>query len=182
MRVIAGKYKRKRFNVPSTFNARPTTDFAKENIFNVLDNMIDFNDMNTLDLFSGTGSISVELVSRGAKKVVSVEKRREHALFIKKVFGEIGEEDKLKLINGDVFKYLSPKKEAIDKFDFVFADPPYKLEEIKNLPDLIINSNILYPEAVIVLEHPSSLDFSKHSYFYMHREYGSVNFSIFIAP
>lgn len=181
MRIVGGKYKRKRFTIPSSFNARPTTDFAKENIFNVLDNIIDFENMNTLDLFSGTGGISAELISRGAKKVVAVEQRREHALFIKKIITEIGEIDKLKLINGDVFKYLNAKNN-VDKFDFVFADPPYKLEEIKNIPDLIINSGLLYPEAIIVLEHPKTFDFSNHKYFNMHREYGSVNFSIFIAP
>lgn len=178
MRIISGKYKRRRFNVPVSFNARPTTDFAKENLFNVLNNIIDFENMPALDLFSGTGSIALELLSRGCIKVVAVEKRREHSSFIKKVAKELSEEDKLKVVNGDVFKYLESSTN-MPSFDFVFADPPYKLSNLVELPNLIIKSNLLYPGAIIVLEHPNDYDFSDNSCFRDHRVYGSVNFSFF---
>lgn len=178
MRIVGGKHRRRRFDVPSSFNARPTTDFAKENLFNVLSHYIDWEGMVALDLFSGTGSISAELLSRGCSRVVSVEQRREHALFIRSVMSKLGEETNSKVLQADVLKYLQAGG-AVPEFDFVFADPPYKLEELGQLPDMILSSGKLHPGAMIVLEHPDSYSFESHPCFLEHRSYGSVNFSLF---
>lgn len=118
MRVISGIYKRRRFDVPHTFKARPTTDFAKENLFNVLNNYIDFEGTTVLDLFAGTGSISIELVSRGCERVISVEKDPQHHAFICKVMNEV-KTDKCLPLRGDVFKYI---ERCNEQFDFIFAD------------------------------------------------------------
>ena len=128
MRVISGIYKRRRFDVPHTFKARPTTDFAKENLFNVLSNYFDFEEDNVraLDLFAGTGSISIELVSRGCQQVISVEKDRDHYAFICKIMQEV-KTDKCIPVRGDVFKYIKGGRE---QFDFIFADPPYFLSGV----------------------------------------------------
>lgn len=181
MRIIGGKYKRRRFDVPRSFNARPTTDFAKENLFNVLSHRIDWESTTALDLFAGTGSISIELLSRGCLRVVSVEQRREHAMFIRSVVAELGEESAVRVLQTDVFRYLGTGGEGAE-FDFVFADPPYKLEKLAMLPDLILGSGRLRDGALLVLEHPSSYNFSDHLYFSDHRAYGSVNFSFFELP
>ena len=106
MRIIGGKYKRRRFDVPKSFNARPTTDFAKENLFNVLQHYIDLEGTTALDLFSGTGSIAVELLSRGVSRVVALEQRREHASFIRSVARELGEEAHLQVLQADAFRFL----------------------------------------------------------------------------
>ena len=139
MRVISGIYKRRRFDVPRTFKARPTTDFAKENLFNVLNNYIDFEEgVTALDLFAGTGSISIELVSRGCDRVISVEKDPAHHSFICKIMKEV-QTDKCLPIRGDVFKFINSGRE---QFDFIFADPPYALKELESIPELIFLSLI----------------------------------------
>lgn len=179
MRIIGGKHKRRRFDVPKSFNARPTTDFAKENLFNVLQYYIDFDEATALDLFSGTGSISVELISRGCRRVIALEQRREHTLFIRSVARELKEEARLQVLQSDVFRYLQASKGSRGQFDFIFADPPYKLKEIATLPQLILSSGLLKEEGILVVEHPGTYDFSELPHFAEHREYGSVNFSIF---
>lgn len=177
MRIIGGKYKRRRFDVPRSFNARPTTDFAKENLFNVLTHHIDLDGAVALDLFAGTGSISAELLSRGCHRVVAVEQRREHANFVRSVVAQLGAQDQARVLQTDVFRFL--KADGLSEFDFVFADPPYQLQEIGTLPDLILRSGRLREGALVVVEHPGTYDFSDHAHFLMHREYGSVNFSFF---
>jgi 16S rRNA (guanine(966)-N(2))-methyltransferase RsmD len=177
MRIISGKYGRRKFDVPPSFKARPTTDFAKENIFNVIGNWLDWNGLDALDLFAGTGSISFELLSRGCHKVVAVEKEGSHVSFISKVAKELKTED-FTLIRGDAFRYIqSAPKES---FDFIFADPPYQLNELPGIPPLILERNILRDGGIFVMEHPKGYDFSSLSYFDQRRVYGSVNFSIFI--
>lgn len=176
MRIVGGKYKRRRFDIPKTFKARPTTDFAKENIFNVLTNLIDFeDDVKALDLFSGTGSIAAELVSRGCTKVVAVEKDPLHCGFIKAVFDKLGD-DAAVLVRSDVFRYV---KGCQEQFDFIFADPPYALPSIASVPELVLDSGILRDGGLFVFEHGSNLEFSDNPHFMEHREYGSVNFTIF---
>lgn len=176
MRVISGIYKRRRFNVPPSFKARPTTDFAKENLFNVLSNYIDFEEgIRALDLFAGTGSISIELVSRGCDQVVSVEKDRDHYAFICKIMQEV-KTDKCLPVRGDAFKYISG---ARDRFDFIFADPPYELTGLETLPDLIFQHNLLKEDGLFVLEHGKKNNFEDHPHFVERRIYGSVNFSFF---
>ena len=175
MRIITGRYKGRHFDIPRTFKARPTTDFAKENIFNVLQGYTDFDDKRALDLFAGTGSISLELASRGCQQVVSVEADRDHAAFIRQCFAKLGADNQL-LIRGDVFKFLKTCRQS---FDFIFADPPYALRELAQIPDLILESTLLRPDGLLVFEHGKDHDFSQHPRFVEHRQYGSVNFSIF---
>lgn len=177
MRVISGIYKRRRFDVPHTFKARPTTDFAKENLFNVLSNYFDFEEDNVraLDLFAGTGSISIELVSRGCQQVISVEKDRDHYAFICKIMQEV-KTDKCIPVRADVFKYIKGGRE---QFDFIFADPPYELPGLETLPDLVFENNMLAEGGLFVLEHGKKNDFETHPHFIERRVYGSVNFSFF---
>lgn len=175
MRIITGKYKGRHFDVPRTFKARPTTDFAKENIFNVLMGYMDLEGAIALDLFAGTGSISLELVSRGCTKVVSVEADREHATFIHKCFEKLGDDSDM-LIRGDVFRFI---KSCRQQFDFIFADPPYALPRLAEIPDLIFEHGLLADGGLLVFEHGKQNDFSAHPFFLEHRAYGSVNFSIF---
>lgn len=175
MRIITGQYKGRHFDVPRTFKARPTTDFAKENIFNVLNAYIDFEGACALDLFSGTGSISLELLSRGCQTVVSVEADRDHHAFIKQCLSKLGD-SKCIAIRGDVFRFI---KTCREHFDFIFADPPYALKELPALPDLIINRGMIAPGGIFVFEHGKEHDFSSHPDFVEHRSYGSVNFSLF---
>lgn len=175
MRVITGKYKGRHFDVPRTFKARPTTDFAKENLFNVLMGYIDFEGARALDLFAGTGSITLELLSRGCSRVVSVEKDPLHYRFITSFLEKLGDEAAVP-VKGDVFKFLASIHE---QFDFIFADPPYTLPNIADLPDLVLERDLLSPEGVFVLEHGKANDFKDHPYLIDHRSYGSVNFSFF---
>ncbi len=175
MRVITGKYKGRHFEVPRTFKARPTTDFAKENLFNVLRAYLDFEETRALDLFAGTGSITLELLSRGCPKVVSVEKDRQHAAFISSVLKAL-RDDAATLICTDALRYAS---RSVEGFDFVFADPPYQLPELPELPELILSSRVLRPGGLFVLEHGKNYDFSSRPEFLEHRSYGSVNFSFF---
>lgn len=175
MRVISGIYKHRRFEIPRTFSARPTTDFAKESLFNVLANRIDFEEATALDLFAGTGSISIELVSRGCSKVISVEKNPSHFSFICKIMETVGT-DKCFPVKGDVFKYI----ERCDaKFDFIFADPPYSLPNLAEIPDLVLGRHLLADDGIFVLEHGSRNDFSGHPGFTDMKVYGSVHFSFF---
>lgn len=175
MRIITGIYKGRRFDVPRTFKARPTTDFAKENIFNVLNGYIDLEDATALDLFAGTGSISLELLSRGCRTVVSVEKDRDHARFIQQCIDHIGADNNV-LIRGDVFKFIGSCHE---QFDFIFADPPYALAELPQLPDMILSHDMLKEGGLLVFEHGAKNSFQDHPRFVDHRAYGSVNFSLF---
>ena len=176
MRVISGIYKRRRFDVPHTFKARPTTDFAKENLFNVLSNYIDFEDgVTALDLFAGTGSISIELVSRGCDRVISVEKDPQHYAFIRKVLEEV-KTDKCFPVRGDVFRYM---ERCHEQFDFIFADPPYALSELPTIPDKIFEYNLLKEGGLFVLEHGKTLAFENHPSWGEHRDDGSGNFSVF---
>lgn len=176
MRVISGIYKRRRFDVPHTFKARPTTDFAKENLFNVLMNYLDFEEgVTALDLFAGTGSISIELVSRGCDRVISVEKDPQHHAFISKVMKEV-KTDRCLPLRGDVFRYI---EKCNEQFDFIFADPPYALKELSTIPQKIFEYKLLKPEALFVLEHGKDLSFEQDPHFIEHRHYGSVNFSFF---
>lgn len=145
MRIITGIYKGRHFDIPRTFKARPTTDFAKENIFNVLNGYIDLEDAIALDLFSGTGSISLELVSRGCQSVISVEADRDHHAFIKQCLKKLGT-DRCIALRGDVFRFI---KSCHQQFDFIFADPPYALPELPTLPKLILERGLLKPNGIL---------------------------------
>ncbi|MDR0686589.1 MAG: RsmD family RNA methyltransferase [Dysgonamonadaceae bacterium] len=175
MRIISGIHKSRRFEVPRSFKARPTTDFAKENIFNVVCNLIDLKDASSLDLFSGTGSIAFELVSRGCGEVVAIEKDPAHYSFIRKIQAEL-KADNMHAICKDVFRYI---KSTARTFDFIFADPPYTLRELPQLPELVFSHKLLNPDGIFILEHSKEHDFSSSPHFLQHRFYGSVNFSLF---
>lgn len=176
MRIISGIYGGRRFDAPRNLQARPTTDIAKESLFNILQNRIDFEETTALDLFAGTGSISFELISRGANKVISVELGHQQQQFILKVVGELKLGHQLQLIRGDVFKYL---KSVSQQFDLIFADPPYALPELPTLPEIILESNILKQDGMFILEHGKDYDFSNHPRFVEMRKYGAVHFSFF---
>ncbi len=175
MRIITGIYKGRHFDIPRSFKARPTTDFAKENIFNVLNGYIDLDGAIALDLFAGTGSISLEMLSRGCSQVVSVEADRDHANFIRQCMTKLGTDANV-LIRGDVFRFI---KSCSQQFDFIFADPPYALDNIDTIPDLIFEHNLLKPDGILVVEHGKANNFVCHPRYLEHRVYGSVNFSIF---
>lgn len=175
MRIITGKYKGRHFEVPRSFKARPTTDFAKENLFNVLRGYTDFEGATALDLFAGTGSITLELLSRGCERVVCVEKDPFHYRVIEEFLYRLKDENALP-VRGDVFKFLNSTHE---QFDIIFADPPYTLPNIPDLPDLVLERNLLREDGVFVLEHGQRDDFKSHPRFVEHRAYGSVNFSFF---
>ena len=177
MRIITGKYKGRHFDIPRSFKARPTTDFAKENIFNVLVQYVDFEDATALDLFSGTGSISLELLSRGCSQVVSVEMDRDHHRFIQECIKKLGGKGIIP-IRGDVFRFIKSCKQ---QYDIIFADPPYALKELPQIPDLVIEKQLLKENGIFVFEHGKDYDFSQHPNFVEHRSYGSVNFSLFRA-
>lgn len=176
MRIIYGKYGGRRFEAPRNLQARPTTDIAKESLFNILQNRIDFEGISALDLFAGTGSISFEFLSRGANNVVSVEMGRVQQQFIQKVAGELKVGRELQLVRGDVFRFL---KNSSQQFDMIFADPPYALPELATLPDAILEGNMLKPEGIFILEHGKENDFSSHPRFVELRKYGAVHFSFF---
>ena len=173
MRIITGQYKGRHFDIPRSFKARPTTDFAKENIFNVLMGYINFEGSSALDLFAGTGSISLELLSRGCNDVVSVEMDRDHVTFIKQCVAKLGTMDHT-LVRAVAFRFLKSCKK---QFDFIFADPPYALPTLPEIPDKVLP--LLKEDGVFVFEHGKQYDFSNHPRFVEHRAYGSVNFSLF---
>lgn len=175
MRIVSGIYKGRRFEIPSSFKSRPTTDFAKENLFNVLANLIDLEDKTALDLFSGTGGISFELLSRGCKNVICIEKDPAHFAFIKKVKATL-QAEQLIPIKTDVFKFLNTCNRS---FDLIFADPPYALKDLDAIPRQIVSGDFLNKEGVLIMEHPKEYDFSSLPYFLQRRTYSAVNFSIF---
>lgn len=161
--------------MPHNISARPTTDFAKEGLFNLLNNQINFNGIEVLDLFAGIGSISFEFVSRNATQVTSVEQSRTQNMFIKKVCNQL-QIDNLTLIKGDVFRYI---KTTGYKFDVIFADPPYNLARLPEIPDVIFEHNLLKQNGLLILEHSAKNNFETHPHFASHRNYGNVHFSFF---
>lgn len=175
MRIIRGKYGRRRFDVPSNISARPTTDFARENLFNVLENLIDFEGLQALDLFAGTGAITFELLSRDCAEVTAVEKAATQYNFIRKVAQQLNVQN-LRLIKGDVFRFL---ESGAGPYDFVFADPPYDMPDFAEVPGKILGSRLVKPGTLVVVEHSRNHDFSQLPGFFDHRVYGSVNFSLF---
>ena len=175
MRIISGKLKGRIIHPPKNLRARPTTDFAKENLFNVLNNLIDFEGIDVLDLFAGTGCISYEFVSRGAATVTSVEINTVHVNFIKSTARTLGLENMF-VVRANAFLYIKGVKK---QFDVIFADAPYDIEGSDTLPEMVFGHDILKDEGIFILEHSKNLSFSGHEYFMESRSYGSVQFSIF---
>lgn len=179
MRIIRGKFGRRRFDVPTNITARPTTDFARENIFNVIENLIDIEDIRALDLFAGTGAITFELLSRGAASVTAVEKAATQFRFIERTAKMLGEEN-LRIVRGDVFKYLDAC--PAESFDFVFADPPYDMADFDRVAQTVVERRIVRPGGLFIIEHSRARNYSDLPGFHSHRAYGSVNFSLFLMP
>jgi 16S rRNA (guanine966-N2)-methyltransferase len=177
MRIISGKFKGRKINPPNNLPVRPTTDFAKEGLFNFLNNNIDFEGLKLLDLFSGTGNISLEFASRGATDITTVDAEFKCAAFLRKMAAELKIEN-IKVINQDVFRYLGFCKE---KFDLIFADPPYDLNNAELLPKIIFEADLLEEDGIFILEHPDERNFENHPNFVEQRVYGKVNFSFFAS-
>jgi 16S rRNA (guanine966-N2)-methyltransferase len=175
MRIVGGTHRSRRIDAPRNLPLRPTTDFAKESLFNILVNHFDLEGLSVLDLFSGTGAISFEFASRGAKKIVSIEKNPECLAFIKKKSNEF-KFDNILPFKYDAFKYL---EKCTDKYDIIFADPPYELPGTDRIPELVFSRDILPENGRLIIEHSSKTSFSKAEWFLEKRTYGEVNFSIF---
>ena len=178
MRIIGGKLRGKMIMPPQGYKARPTTDFAKEGLFNILNNEYEMDGLKVLDLFGGTGAISYEFASRGAERVYCVEMLPLHANFIKSQAAKF-EMNNLTVVRHNVFDFLEICRE---KFDIIFADPPYALDGLANIPDKVFERDILHPGAYFILEHPEEFNFSEHPYFVKERKYGNVHFSFFEKP
>lgn len=176
MRIISGKYKGKKINPPGNLPLRPTTDFAKEGLFNYLSNKVSFKNLKVLDLFCGTGNITYEFASRGIEDITCVESNYKCTEFIKRTSAELGIH--IRVVNTDVFKFLSFNN---DQYDLIFADPPYNLEQTGLIADLIFEKKLLKKEGYLIIEHPKEKDFSAHPFFDEKRNYGKVNFSFFIG-
>lgn len=177
MRIIGGKLGGRRINPPSKMpHTRPTTDIAKEGLFNILENNLDISSLKTLDLFGGTGSISYELASRGVKDITIIEKDPKMYEFIKKTSKELKLEN-FKLLKMDIFKFISQCQE---KFDLIFAGPPYALTNIDDLPKLVFEKQLLNKKGWFILEHTPRNDYKKFLFYATERNYGTTIFSIFI--
>lgn len=180
MRIISGKFKGRRFHPPADkWPTRPTTDFAKEALFNILDNNFDFETIKVLDLFGGTGSHSYEFVSRGCQDVTYVDNFPACVKFVQKTTKELDIQDFIKITFSDVFKFIERTTAA---FDYIFAGPPYALPTIDTLPDLIFEKKLLKPGGWFVLEHNQNHRFEAHPFFRQQRNYGGTLFSIFEMP
>jgi 16S rRNA (guanine966-N2)-methyltransferase len=175
MRVIGGKLKGLRLNPPNNLPVRPTTDMAKEALFNILNNRVDFDGLKVLDLFSGTGNISLEFASRGASQVDAVDANMGCVRYLK----DLAQKHQLPTISvfkSDVFKFL---KEETGQFDLIFADPPYDIPTIPKIPELVFERNLLQAGGVLVVEHPSNKQLDGHPNFSEQRKYGISSFSFF---
>jgi 16S rRNA (guanine966-N2)-methyltransferase len=177
MRIIGGTLKGLRLNPPKNLPVRPTTDLAKEALFNILQNQIEFEGIKVLDLFSGTGNISMEFASRGAEQVVSVDRSIHCVHYLKDMARQHGL-DHIKVYKDDIFKYLDHETE---QFDLIFADPPYDLNRIPEIPGIIFDKNLLLPGGLLIVEHQSLQNLSKHPAFTEQRKYGHSSFSFFSA-
>lgn len=175
MRIIGGSLKGKNILPPANYGARPTTDFAKEGLFNILINEYDIEELSVLDLFSGTGSISLEFASRGCADIVSVEMNPLHAKFIKQVATAYKVKG-MQVVRHNVFEFINI---CTKKFDIVFADPPYSIEGLDTIPDKVFEKGLVNVDGYLILEHPGTYNFEEHPYFVKERKYGNVHFSFF---
>jgi len=175
MRIIGGALKGLRLNPPKNLPVRPTTDLAKEALFNILQNQIEFDDITVLDLFCGTGNISFEFASRGAKQVISVDRSIHCLNYIKDTARQHGLTN-IKTFKADIFKYLQLET---DQYNLVFADPPYDMNGIPEIPKIIFEKNLLLPGGLLIVEHQSMQNLSNHPAFVEQRKYGHSSFSFF---
>jgi len=175
MRIIGGKLKGLRLTPPPNLPVRPTTDMAKEALFNILNNLYDFEDLKVLDLFSGTGSLSLEFASRGCREITSVDKNAGCYNFLKNTAKQ-HQLDAIKANRADVFKFLEQETET---FDLIFADPPFDIPQIPLIPELVFKKNLLNPGGILIVEHPTMKRLDNHPNFKEQRKYGYSSFSFF---
>jgi len=177
MRIIGGRLKGLRLNPPKNLPVRPTTDLAKEALFNILQNQIDFEGLRVLDLFSGTGNIAMEFASRGAEKVTGIDRSRDCVHYLKDASRQHGLTE-IEAFQYDVFKYLAMETE---QYDLIFADPPYDLNKIPEIPKIVFDKNLVKPGGLLIVEHQSMQNLSNHPAFAEQRKYGHSSFSFFKA-
>ena len=175
MRIVSGNFRGRIINPPTGLTLRPTTDMAKESLFNILSNRYDFDELSVLDLFSGTGSISYEFLSRGVPDIICVDINAKHTSFIDKTCKDLKCND-AKVVRADVFSFL---KACTKTFDIIFADPPYDLKGIEQVPQLVFEKQLLKPDGVLIVEHAIETDLSKLPFFVEQRKWGKVNMSFF---
>jgi 16S rRNA (guanine(966)-N(2))-methyltransferase RsmD len=175
MRIISGSLKGRSIDVPRNFKGRPTTDFAREGLFNILNNRISWHETKVLDLFAGTGAFSLECFSRGAQDLLAIELQPLHVRFINDNFRRF-EATQAQAIKFDVFKWIPT---ATERFDLIFADPPYDLPGLSRLPKLIMESELLTPEGLLIVEHGKRTNFSDQPGFFQEKTYSNVTFSFF---
>jgi 16S rRNA (guanine(966)-N(2))-methyltransferase RsmD len=175
VRIISGKYKGKNILAPASLPARPTTDFAKSALFNILNNRVDYESSSVLDLFCGTGNISYEFISRGCQKLVAVDADGRSAKFVKETLLKLGETG-ARIIKSDVFRFLETVHE---KFDIIFADPPFELEDTDRLPELVKNQSLLNEDGMLIIEHQSKRKLESEWQPAEVRVYGNCAFSIY---
>ncbi|MDD2197751.1 MAG: RsmD family RNA methyltransferase [Bacteroidales bacterium] len=175
MRIVSGEHKGRVFSPPKNFKARPTTDIAKEGLFNIINNYFDFEEIAVLDLFSGTGSISFEFASRGCESIHLVEMNIAHFQFIRKVQHELNF-TQIVPIRHDAYKFLKTCKIS---FDIIFADPPYEFKGIEQIPELVLKNKLLNKEGWLIVEHSKRIDLSELDGYWQTRNYGNVHFSFF---
>ncbi|MDX1653015.1 MAG: RsmD family RNA methyltransferase [Brumimicrobium sp.] len=176
MRIISGKLKSYRFTPPKGFPSRPTTDFAKEALFNILENQFTLKNLEILDLFAGTGNISFEFASREAGNILAVDKNYNCIRFIREFAKKYELENELSALKEDAFTFL---KRTSQKFDLIFADPPFDTKIHASLIEAIFESNVLNESALFIMEHDKHKNFSDHPFFESSRKYGHVVFSFF---
>ena len=179
MRIVGGEFSGRKFTPPTGTPARPTTDVAKEGLFNILQNAIDIEGIKACDMFAGTGSISYELASRGAAEIVLIERDFDNITFIKKTAATLGITDRLQIIRGEVFKFM---KQSTEQYDLVFADPPYALANIDDIPIQVFEKKMLAPGGMFVMEHSPRNDYQQHPNFTRMKNYGTTIFSFFTQP
>ncbi len=175
MRIIAGKYRSRKITPPANLPVRPTTDIARESLFNILNNLVVFQNIAALDLFSGTGAVSFELMSRGCNDVTAVDQNRQCVEWIRSAAKNFQMEN-LQVRQADSFRFI---RQNPRKYELVFADPPYNLERIEDIIRYVFENNLLKEGGWLVLEHSREVDFSSRLFFESHRKYGKVNFSFF---
>ncbi len=177
MRIIGGRFKSRKFDPPAgKWPTRPTTDFAKEGLFNILTNVFDFEEIAVLDLFGGTGSIAYELVSRGCSQVTYVDNFYPCVAYVKKTKAVLEIQDEIRVIKSDAFKFIET---TASSFDLIFADPPYAHARLPKLPDMIFDHNLLKQDGWFILEHDRNSNFEQHPRFFRQQKYGNNIFSFF---
>lgn len=176
MRIVGGRFRNRRLDPPKQMEARPTTDFAKEGLFNVLQHGYALEDIRVLDLFAGTGNISLEFLSRGAVEVTSVEQDRTLLAFMQRTAKSLELEKQWRIVKGDVFTFLDKHR---GRYDIVFADPPFFLDGVDRIPELVRSAGLLEEGGVLIVEHYERIDLSALPGYQRTRTYGTVHFSFF---